>query len=79
MGHCCYLFQSKHEKLVFTGDFLFMCGVGKFFEGNAKMKWESIETFKQRVDPSTYFFHAHEYALRNIEFQVNLDPKNKEL
>ena len=56
-----------------------MCGVGKFFEGNAKMKWESIETFKQRVDPSTYFFHAHEYALRNIEFQVNLDSKNKEL
>lgn len=56
-----------------------MCGVGKFFEGNAKQKWESIETFKQRVDPSAYFFHAHEYALRNIEFQVDLDPENKEL
>ena len=56
-----------------------MCGVGKFFEGNAKLKWESIETFKQRVPETSFFFHAHEYAQCNLEFSLKLDRKNKDL
>jgi len=35
-GHLCFMASNKQESVVFTGDFLFMGGTGKFFEGNAE-------------------------------------------
>lgn len=33
MGHICYYATEGEEKVVFTGDTLFVGGAGKFFEG----------------------------------------------
>jgi hydroxyacylglutathione hydrolase len=36
MGHICYYLEHGEQRAVFTGDFLFAGGAGRFFEGSAK-------------------------------------------
>lgn len=79
-GHTCFLMEGKSkQKIVFTGDFLFMGGTGKFFEGDAKMKYESIQNFLTHVDDQTLLFYGHEYASDTLKYLSYIDPSNDQI
>lgn len=74
LGHTIFEFETPgNQAYIFTGDFLFCGGVGKFFEGDAKMKWDSISTFLEKADPNSLLFYGHEYADDSFKFLNYLD------
>ena len=46
------LFQAE-DKLVFTGDTLFLGGCGRFFEGSAEQMTEALVSILARLPPQT--------------------------
>ena len=60
---------------IFTGDFLFAAGAGKFFEGNGKTMLDSLRTLIKYTGNgkdnssmhNTYLFFGHEYTLVRSE------------
>eukprot|EP00190_Bangiopsis_sp_CCMP1999_P005776 CAMPEP_0198726182 /NCGR_PEP_ID=MMETSP1475-20131203/3324_1 /TAXON_ID= ORGANISM="Unidentified sp., Strain CCMP1999" /NCGR_SAMPLE_ID=MMETSP1475 /ASSEMBLY_ACC=CAM_ASM_001111 /LENGTH=217 /DNA_ID=CAMNT_0044488085 /DNA_START=232 /DNA_END=885 /DNA_ORIENTATION=+ len=73
-GHVCYYSSSTGS--VFTGDTLFLGGCGRFFEGDAKDMYSSLE--KLAALPSdTRVFCGHEYTLSNLKFALSVDPDNQ--
>ena len=63
---------------MFTGDFLFNGGFGKFFEGNATDAFQGIQHLLELPD-ETIVFCAHEYTLSNYRFALSVDPANEML
>lgn len=74
MGSVCFLLPR--ERWLFTGDFLFSAGCGKFFEGSAKDFCHGAERLLQGLPPSTLLFPGHEYTKSNLEFAHRVDPDN---
>ncbi|MCY4336269.1 MAG: hydroxyacylglutathione hydrolase [Litoreibacter sp.] len=66
------------EKIVFTGDTLFVMGCGRLFEGDGPMMWESMKKL-MALPPDTTIYCAHEYTLANAEFTLSVDPENQAL
>ena len=77
-GHYSYYIYSKDEHNVFTGDFLFIGGCGRLFEGTAQMMWNSILKFKD-LPKSTNVWVGHEYTASNYNWALSIDPNNKSL
>lgn len=76
----CWLVKDAKtgEQVVFTGDTLFTCGVGRFFEGDANQMQASFDKLK-RLPGSTKVYPGHEYTKSNVKFAVTVDPDNKSL
>ena len=55
------------EKIVFTGDTLFVLGCGRLFEGTPEMMWNSLKKLKNLPD-DTRVYCGHEYTLSNAKF-----------
>lgn len=77
-GHICYYFEQGDQRMVFTGDILFIAGVGKFFEGTAAEVYPGLEKLKALPD-DTLVYCAHEYTLSNYKFALSIDPDNTAL
>ena len=71
-------FYSLDEKLICTGDTLFVLGCGRIFEGSPAMMWESLEKLLT-LPEDTIVYCSHEYSLANSLFAVTIDPENKVL
>ncbi len=71
-------YHIPSEKLIFTGDTLFVMGCGRLFEGSPAMMWESMEKLKA-LPAETLIYCAHEYTLANAAFAVSVDPMNEAL
>jgi len=56
---------------VFTGDCLFIGGIGKLFEGNGLEMSRSLATLA-RLPSDTWVFPGHEYTLQNLEVLKHL-------
>lgn len=78
-GHVMYnVYHPQHVdsgSAVFTGDTLFIGGVGAFFEGNAKDMYAALKklydlnaTNNFKLDPVTYLFPGHEYTAMFMRF-----------
>ncbi|VDM37239.1 unnamed protein product [Toxocara canis] len=75
-GHAIYRLHTENgPDCLFTGDFLFIAGIGKMFEGSAKRMLRSL-SFLDNLPRSALVFPGHEYSMENIEFALRLEPSN---
>ncbi|SBS97336.1 targeted glyoxalase II, putative (tGloII) [Plasmodium ovale curtisi] len=82
-NHIAYLIENckknNEKKIFFTGDFLFICGIGKNFEGKNKDMFNAIKALKEMDKKNTYIFCGHEYTRSNIQFALSIDQSNNHL
>ena len=75
-GHIIYWFEK--EKVVFTGDTLFVSGCGKLFEGTPQIMWNSLLKIRN-LPKETKIYCGHEYSKSNAEFALSLEKNNNKL
>jgi hydroxyacylglutathione hydrolase len=66
------------ERIVFTGDTLFVSGCGRLFEGTAAMMSTSLARIVGLPD-ATEVYPGHEYAEKNLRFAATVDPGNADV
>ncbi|WPH01942.1 hydroxyacylglutathione hydrolase GLO2 [Acrodontium crateriforme] len=64
----CYLFEDGNERVVFTGDTLFIGGCGRFFEGNATEMDKALNEVLGALPDDTKVYPGHEYTKGNVKF-----------
>lgn len=62
---------------LFSGDMIFVGGVGKFFEGTAEDVYPVLYSQLRHLPPETPLFCGHEYTVNNLKFALWLDRGNK--
>ncbi|GAV03270.1 hypothetical protein RvY_13718 [Ramazzottius varieornatus] len=77
-GHICYFVTGKDGETpaVFTGDTLFLCGCGKFFEGTAEQMFENMRKLGS-LPEETKVYCGHEYSIQNLKFALSVDADNR--
>ncbi|GMT16787.1 hypothetical protein PFISCL1PPCAC_8084, partial [Pristionchus fissidentatus] len=78
-GHICYAVTSGEDKIVFTGDTLFIAGCGKFFEGTGDQMHRNLNEILASLPDSTLVYPGHEYTTSNLKFAAHAEPENKEV
>lgn len=63
VGHICYYATEGEQKVVFTGDTLFVGGVGRFFEGTPEEMQHSLIEKLGKLPPETLVYCGHEVKL----------------
>ncbi|SOS79613.1 targeted glyoxalase II [Plasmodium sp. gorilla clade G1] len=71
--------NKSKKKIFFTGDFLFISGIGKNFEQDNEDLYNSINKLKLLDKQNIYIFCGHEYTLDNLKFALTVDSTNKNL
>ncbi|KAJ2254674.1 Cytoplasmic glyoxalase II [Coemansia sp. RSA 455] len=75
----CYYIRSKNERIVFTGDTLFVGGCGRLFEGTPEDMYESLIGKLAKLPGDTEVYAGHEYTNSNLRFARSVDPDNLKL
>lgn len=75
-GHIVFLFEE--ERLLFSGDTLFVMGCGRPFECDPPVLWESLLRLRALPDDISVYC-GHEYTLSNARFALSVDPANEAL
>jgi len=65
---CYYLESGPDQRVVFTGDTLFIAGCGRFFEGTAEEMHHALNTVLAALPDDTKLYPGHEYTKTNIAF-----------
>ncbi|VDK47179.1 unnamed protein product [Anisakis simplex] len=80
-GHICYFVTSENsdQKVVFTGDTLFIGGCGRFFEGSATDMHKALNEKLASLPDETEVYCGHEYTVTNLRFAQSVEPKNEEV
>ncbi|RMD41955.1 hypothetical protein DV735_g3182, partial [Chaetothyriales sp. CBS 134920] len=68
--------RSTDERVVFTGDTLFIGGCGKFFEGTAAQMQTALNSVLASLPDDTKVFPGHEYTKSNVKFLERVDGGN---
>jgi len=76
--HVLYSIKDGDQKVLFTGDTLFVGGCGKFFEGTAEQMFKALQKISS-LDKSTKIYCGHEYTLGNFKFCKHIEPENESL
>jgi hydroxyacylglutathione hydrolase len=77
---CWFMEDSKtNEKVVFTGDTLFIGGCGKFFEGNGTEMNAALNTILASLPDDTKVYPGHEYTKSNVKFLKKIDGGNSDV
>jgi len=63
---------------VFTGDTMFVGGIGAFFEGDAAMMVDALRCIGD-LPPPTRVFPGHEYTMGFMDFAATVEPANPTL
>jgi hydroxyacylglutathione hydrolase len=79
MGHISYFVTHNEQRVVFTGDTLFVGGAGKFFEGTGSDMYPSLYHKLAILPPDTLVYCGHEYTLSNYRFALSIEPQNERL
>lgn len=79
IGHISFYFCEGDHKVVFTGDTLFIGGVGKFFEGTGADMYPSLYSKLAVLPKDTLIYCGHEYTLSNYRFALSIEPGNERL
>ncbi|XP_005089907.1 probable hydrolase PNKD [Aplysia californica] len=80
VGHIVYLLDGSvfgTDDCLFSGDCLFLGGVGRMFEAPPSTMLSSLDKLLT-LPPSTMLWPGHEYAKDNLEFAAHLEPDNDE-
>lgn len=64
----CYFMEDGEERVVFTGDTLFIGGCGRFFEGNATEMHKALNETLGGLPDDTRVYPGHEYTKGNVRF-----------
>ncbi|RAL14618.1 Metallo-hydrolase/oxidoreductase [Aspergillus homomorphus CBS 101889] len=64
----CYFMQDGDQKVVFTGDTLFIGGCGRFFEGTAPEMHKALNETLAALPDDTKVYPGHEYTKGNVKF-----------
>ena len=75
-GHIVFLFEE--ERLLFSGDTLFVLGCGRPFECDPPVLWESLARLRALPDDISVYC-GHEYTVSNGRFAVSVEPDNAAL
>jgi hydroxyacylglutathione hydrolase len=78
-GHICFYVtdSEKDEKVVFTGDTLFLGGCGRFFEGTAEQMYTALVEKLGSLPNDTKVYCGHEYSLQNLAYGAHVEPNNQ--
>ena len=79
MGHISYYCEHNDQRLVFTGDCLFVGGAGRFFEGTATDMYPALYEKLAKLPSDTLVYCGHEYTLSNYKFALSIDGDNADL
>ena len=60
---------------LFTGDTLFVGGIGAFFEGNAQQMCHAMQVVS-RLSHATCIYPGHEYTVNFLKFSSSVDPSD---
>lgn len=78
-GSACYLInQRRGRPLLFTGDTMFLGGMGAFFEGTARGILLTIERIRE-LPGETLVFPGHEYSDTTLRFAKFIEPHNPDV
>ncbi|PKY03541.1 Metallo-hydrolase/oxidoreductase [Aspergillus campestris IBT 28561] len=64
----CYFMQDGDQRVVFTGDTLFIGGCGRFFEGTAAEMHKALNETLASLPDDTKVYPGHEYTKANVKF-----------
>jgi hydroxyacylglutathione hydrolase len=67
--------EAADRGAVFTGDTMFVGGIGAFFEGTAEMMVEAMKVIGS-LPPPTQVFPGHEYTMNFLKFAATVEPDN---
>lgn len=75
----CWFMEDKttNERVVFTGDTLFIGGCGKFFEGNGTEMNRALNEVLAALPDDTKVYPGHEYTKSNVKFLTKIDGGNE--
>lgn len=78
-GHVCYYVSSQDgkDKVVFTGDTLFIGGCGRFFEGTPQQMYHALCTALSALPHETEVYCGHEYTVSNLSYAMHVEPSNQ--
>ncbi|KRX06961.1 hypothetical protein PPERSA_07124 [Pseudocohnilembus persalinus] len=66
------------QSALFTGDTIFLGGVGRFFEGNSQQMYKNFQILKE-LPKDTDIYCGHEYTVANYEWASKIEPENQNL
>lgn len=76
-GHICYYVTAENgERVVFTGDTLFIAGCGRFFEGTAEQMYHALIQVLSKLPTDTKVYCGHEYTVQNLKYSLHVEPNN---
>ena len=79
-GHICYYVTSDEpDRVVFTGDTLFIAGCGRFFEGSAEQMDQNLNVTLGSLPAETRVYCGHEYTVTNLKFALSVEPQNTDI
>ncbi|KAL9119957.1 MAG: hypothetical protein Q9187_003486 [Circinaria calcarea] len=64
----CWLMEDGDDRVVFTGDTLFIGGCGRFFEGTAAEMHTALNKTLAALPDDTKVYPGHEYTKQNVKF-----------
>ena len=67
--------DAKEDGALFTGDTLFVGGIGAFFEGDAAQMVKAT-TRIANLPPNTDIYAGHEYTVNFLKFSRDVEPDN---
>jgi hydroxyacylglutathione hydrolase len=79
-GSLCYLVTTEgHPGVLFTGDTLFVGGIGAFFEGDSAAMVRIFRRLVELIPPETVVYCGHDYAMNFLPNALARDPTNEAL
>jgi len=75
----CYYIEEpgdNEERIILTGDTLFVGGCGRCFECDAETMWRSLQKLAA-LPGDTLVYPGHDYAVENYEFALLIEPYNE--
>lgn len=78
-GHVAFHVYHPEERdngAVFTGDTLFVGGIGAFFEGNSELMLQALDRIRG-LPSGTSVFPGHDYTVNFLKFAHSVVPKDE--
>jgi len=77
-GHICYhVSDLAGKQAVFTGDTMFICGCGFFFEGTPQQMYEALVKKLGALSDDVDVYCGHEYTVDNLNYASSVEPANE--
>lgn len=79
LGSVCFLVKPAGEAgMLFAGDTIFLSGCGNArFGGDPFKLYDTFDSIIFKLPRETILMPGHDYAVHNLEFALQLEPKNK--